>query len=183
MLSHAVHSLLVEFNLAFYALASSLRRLIWCASPLPFSQIQPKPISREFLQLCVPHMATLTTSSSLGAVFLASVVVFFVYSYVHDKRRNPAGLPYPPGPKGYPIIGNLFDIPNAFIYKRFREMSRELSESPSHRNLSRCRSDESPHADSDIIHLQVFSFHLIVCNTFGVADDLLDKRSSIYSDR
>jgi hypothetical protein len=76
-------------------------------------------------------MATLPTpSSSLGAVFLASVVLFFVYSYVQDKRRNPAGLPYPPGPKGYPIIGNLFDIPNAFIYKRFREMSRELSEGP-----------------------------------------------------
>jgi hypothetical protein len=37
--------------------------------------------------------------------------------------------------------------------------------------------------DSDIIHLQVFGFHLIVCNSKDVADDLLDKRSSIYSDR
>jgi hypothetical protein len=84
-------------------------------------------------------MATLPTpSSSLGAVFLASVVLFFVYSHVQDKRRNPAGLPYPPGPKGYPIIGNLFDIPNAFIYKRFREMSRELSEGPFHTEI--CRS-------------------------------------------
>ena len=73
-------------------------------------------------------MASLPTSNALGAVILASVVLFFAYSYVQDKMRNPAGLPYPPGPKGYPIIGNLFDIPNAFIYKRFREMSRELSE-------------------------------------------------------
>jgi cytochrome P450 len=106
-------------------------------------------------------MATLL--SSLGIGFLVTVVLFITYSYVQDKRRNPAGLPYPPGPKGYPIIGNLLDIPNAFIYKRFREMSREL--------------------DSDIIHLQVFGFHLIACNSKGVADDLLDKRSSIYSDR
>lgn len=123
-----------------------------------------------------------TLLSSLGIGFLVTVVLSVVYSYVQDKRRNPAGLPYPPGPKGYPIIGNLFDIPNAFIYKRFREMSRELSECPSHRDLSLC-SDELPHADSDIIHLQVFGFHLIVCNSKGVADDLLDKRSSIYSDR
>ncbi|KAI9453322.1 CyP450 monooxygenase [Lactarius psammicola] len=106
-------------------------------------------------------MATLL--SSLGVGFLVTVVLFFAYSYVQDKRRNPAGLPYPPGPKGYPIIGNLFDIPSVFIYKRFREMSRELN--------------------SDIIHLQVFGFHLISCNSKGVADDLLDKRSSIYSDR
>ena len=127
-------------------------------------------------------MASLPTINSLvqGAVILASVVPFFAYSYVQDKKRNPAGLPYPPGPKGYPIIGNLFDIPNAFIYKRFRELSRELSE---YRDLLLRRSNESLRVDSDIIHLQVFSFHLIVCNTRGVADDLLDKRSSIYSDR
>ncbi|KAI0293502.1 CyP450 monooxygenase [Multifurca ochricompacta] len=101
--------------------------------------------------------------SSIGSGFLLTVALLIAYSYIQDKRRNPAGLPYPPGPKGYPVIGNLFDIPNAFIYKRFREMSRELN--------------------SDIIHLQVFGFHLIVCNSKGVADDLLDKRSSIYSDR
>ena len=74
--------------------------------------------------------------SSLGIGFLVTVVLFIAYSYVQEKRRNPAGLPYPPGPKGYPIIGNLFDIPNAFIYKRFREMSRELSECPSRQDLS-----------------------------------------------
>ena len=127
-------------------------------------------------------MASLPTTNPLvqGAVILASVVLFFAYSYIQDKKRNPAGLPYPPGPKGYPIIGNLFDIPNAFIYKRFRELSRELSE---YRDLLLRRSNESLRVDSDIIHLQVFSFHLIVCNTRGVADDLLDKRSSIYSDR
>lgn len=125
-------------------------------------------------------MASLPTSNALGAVILASVVLFFAYSYVQDKMRNPAGLPYPPGPKGYPIIGNLFDIPNAFIYKRFHKMSRELSE---YRDLLLCLSDESLRVDSDIIHLQVFSFHLIVCNTKSVADDLLDKRSYIYSDR
>ena len=96
-------------------------------------------ILRVLLQPCDSFMATLL--SSLGIVFLVTVVLFFAYSHIQGKRRNPAGLPYPPGPKGYPIIGNLFDIPNAFIYKRFREMSRELSEGPSSRG-STSRSDE-----------------------------------------
>jgi hypothetical protein len=120
--------------------------------------------------------------SSLGTALFLSVTLVIAYSYIQDWRRNPARLPYPPGPKGYPIIGNLFDIPNAFIYKRFREMSRDLSafHLPGHHLLD---ADEPLLVDSDIIHLQVFGFHLIVCNSKGVADDLLDKRSSIYSDR
>ena len=27
------------------------------------------------------------------------------------RDRNPNGLPLPPGPKGYPLIGNFFDMP------------------------------------------------------------------------
>ena len=119
--------------------------------------------------------------SSLGKGLLLTVALLIAYSYIQDWRRNPARLPYPPGPKGYPIIGNLFDIPNAFIYKRFGEMSREIGTSaPSHCSS---KADELSGVGSDLIHLQVFGFHLIVCNSKGVADDLLDKRSSIYSDR
>ena len=27
------------------------------------------------------------------------------------RNGNPNGLPLPPGPKGYPVIGNIFDMP------------------------------------------------------------------------
>ena len=35
----------------------------------------------------------------------------------------------------------------------------------------------------DIIHTQTFGKHIIFINSFDVAYDLMEKRSSIYSDR
>ena len=126
-------------------------------------------------------MAVFSSLSNAYALGVLGCFLVLASLYFRDRRRNPAGLPYPPGPKGYPIIGNLLDMPNAFIYKRFREMSRELGR----RGRLSCRDTQLTCSEigSDIIHLQVFGFHLIALNTKEVADDLFEKKSSIYSDR
>ena len=35
----------------------------------------------------------------------------------------------------------------------------------------------------DVVHLEIFGKHMIILNTFEAAQDLMEKRSAIYSDR
>ena len=62
------------------------------------------------------------SSSTIGQLgiypyYTLAALVFGVVLFRQWKKTgdgNPNGLPLPPGPKGYPVIGNLFDMP---IYK------------------------------------------------------------------
>ncbi|KAF5338671.1 hypothetical protein D9758_018031 [Tetrapyrgos nigripes] len=69
----------------------------------------------------------------------------------------------PPGPRGYPIIGNIFDMPSKREWLTYRDISKKYG--------------------SDIIHLDLFGTPLIVVNSLEAVTELFDKRSSNYSDR
>lgn len=42
-------------------------------------------------------------------------------------RRRRARLPLPPGPKGYPIVGNMFDMPSQLQWVKYLEWSKMYS--------------------------------------------------------
>jgi hypothetical protein len=52
------------------------------------------------------------------------VVSLFIYVIVvfRDHRRR-RGLPYPPGPRPWPIIGNFLDLPNRHPWAAYAAMS------------------------------------------------------------
>jgi hypothetical protein len=52
--------------------------------------------------------------------------LFFLYLLVHFRdRRRRGGLPYPPGPPSWPIIGNLLDIPKDLAWTEYADMSKK----------------------------------------------------------
>lgn len=57
-----------------------------------------------------------------------AVVATAVALTVAWKRWGSRRLPYPPGPKGYPIIGNLLDFPENPIWEGFAKMAQDHGE-------------------------------------------------------
>ncbi|KAK7678454.1 hypothetical protein QCA50_018514 [Cerrena zonata] len=71
-------------------------------------------------------------------------------------------LPLPPGPRGYPIIGNMLDVPSVMPWKTFRKWSKIYG---------------------DVIFLDLPGHPTVVLGSPQAAFDLLEKRSDIYSSR
>ncbi|KAG2353725.1 cytochrome P450, partial [Suillus spraguei] len=75
-------------------------------------------------------------------------------------NNNPA--PYPPGPRGWPLVGNIRDMPQIKPWLTFAEWGRKYGA---------------------ISHIEVLGQHIIVLNSVKSAVDMLDKKGTVYSDR
>ncbi|KAI8996249.1 cytochrome P450 [Trametes punicea] len=92
------------------------------------------------------------------SLLIASAVLALAVLAVRRKRRC-----LPPGPKGLPILGNIFDVPKEFEWLAYEQWGREFR--------------------SDIIYLNLAGTPVIVVNSAQAAHDLFEKRSALYSDR
>ncbi|KAG1733140.1 cytochrome P450 [Suillus lakei] len=80
-----------------------------------------------------------------------------------SAKKNPA--PYSPGPPGWPLVGNVSDMPRIKSCLTFAEWGKKYG---------------------DISHVQVLGQHVIVLNVLNVvktAMEMLDSKSAVYSDR
>ncbi|KAI0792435.1 cytochrome P450 [Abortiporus biennis] len=100
---------------------------------------------------------------SIGTILLSLTVLYLGYRYVIHLKANPRGLPYPPGPRRWPIIGSLLDFPKEKPYIILRDMSKKY--------------------DSDVLYFDLLGTPVVILSSPKAINDLLEKRSGIYSSR
>ena len=114
-------------------------------------------------------------SASLDILVLLCSLAAILVIRDYQRRR---GLPYPPGPRPLPIIGNLLDIPKKFSWLSYTELSNKHGMIYSVVNVL-----FTERMAGDILSFRVLGKVIVVLNSFKASKDLFERRGDIYSDR
>jgi len=96
------------------------------------------------------------------AAFVGSIALLRLFYSITKSNANPNKLPFPPGPKGLPIIGNLLDIPEEKMWITADKWFQQYG---------------------DIVYYKVFGQGLLLLGSLERTRDIYEKCSSIYSSR
>ncbi|KLO09888.1 cytochrome P450 [Schizopora paradoxa] len=98
--------------------------------------------------------------------FLAGIcaiaVSLLVGSVLRKQFTQSKKLPYPPGPRRLPLIGNFFDLLPQQLWENAVEWGKE---------------------HGDLLYLETFGQKILIVNSYEYAKELLIRRSAIYSSR
>jgi len=94
----------------------------------PFFVRIPSSVGQEGIsdsRALLVHSSILSNMISLDLCLSISFFLFALHFYL--KKANPySSLPLPPGPKGWPIIGNFLDMPTEFEWKTYHEWCKKF---------------------------------------------------------
>ncbi len=122
----------------------------------------------------------MNSTSTPAFTILASVALLWAL-WVWSKRRPVRH--FPPGPKPWPIIGNLFDIPVHYAADVYLEWAAKYNSESIHPLLPILVNDCTLFAPGNILHASVFGSHVLILNKLEDAIELLENRSHKYSSR
>ena len=138
-------------------------------TPVPTNSLWELYVGNRIVSLRYKMWADVTEASARANTMSPTILTYLPIAigalFLFLTRRNIAnskGLPYPPGPKAFPLLGNALDMPKSYYWLTFADWAKQYG---------------------DITHVRLFGSHYIILNSFRAIDDLLEKRSSIYSDR
>ncbi|EMD40149.1 hypothetical protein CERSUDRAFT_63625 [Gelatoporia subvermispora B] len=101
-------------------------------------------------------------SIALALSAAAAVVLLLLRTRANASANSYRNLPFPPGPKPIPLIGNALDVPSEYAWRTYAQWTDKYG---------------------DIICTRLFGNTVIILNSLGAVTDLLEKRSTNYSDR
>ncbi|KAI0267113.1 cytochrome P450 [Gloeopeniophorella convolvens] len=90
------------------------------------------------------------------------VAALLVLALLRKVLKKKQALPLPPGPKGWPLIGNLLDIPRENFSETFSKWGERYG---------------------GIVYVETAGQPMIILNDATIVNELLDKKSATYSDR
>ncbi|EPQ58609.1 cytochrome P450 [Gloeophyllum trabeum ATCC 11539] len=96
------------------------------------------------------------------AVPFSGLVVAVAFLYWLRCQRHTTAAPLPPGPKAFPLIGNVLDIPRSKPWNTFTKWGRRYG---------------------PIVHVSAFGKSFIILNDSQTAIEMLDKKNRIYNGR
>ncbi|KPM39026.1 O-methylsterigmatocystin oxidoreductase [Neonectria ditissima] len=102
-----------------------------------------------------------------AVVLISTIVALVLFGILNTKwlgKWNSEEKPLPPGPKGFPLVGNLLDLPKPGVLEAHHWLK--------HKDLY-----------GPISSITVFGQTLIIINDARIATELLDKRSVTHSNR
>lgn len=128
-----------------------------------------------------PDLLVPTPRSSIMSILLAAAVtlLFTVTAQVFLRRSKGRHLPVPPGPPSRWLVGNLLDIPSRAPWKTYRDWCHKYGEYGCPVNGTMLIS----RLPGDVVYLDLPVKPLLVLGSVKAANELLDARSNIYSDR
>ncbi|KIO29648.1 hypothetical protein M407DRAFT_21235 [Tulasnella calospora MUT 4182] len=103
------------------------------------------------------HLPDTLASNGL-AITGAALALLLLGRYWTSVKR----LPYPPGPRPLPLLGNLLDVPNSRFALTWTKLAEKYG---------------------PLTFLTVPGQHVLIISSVEAAKDLLEKRGSIYMDR
>lgn len=120
------------------------------------------------------------TGSVNASLIIGLLLAYLIKRYLVSAKK-PA--PYPPGPKGLPLLGNALDFPSQNIAEEYARWGEKYGSrfrlSPSNQQQN---SPVLTHV-GNILYGGAFGTHVIILNRRKDADELFERRASIYSDR
>jgi hypothetical protein len=103
----------------------------------------------------------MTLLSAASPYVVGTIAAALVYAILRRQTAH-GSLPLAPGPKPLPVVGNLFDIPQGKAWLTYRDWHDRYG---------------------DIVYIDAPQQKFVILGSASVVNGLLERRSSVYSDR